>query len=443
MFAVRAAVASVVIWGLHGIALTALHGCVATCAVAQVGFGINSLEYQLDYIAPPEVFTDNFDVANQASNPVIVDNFPTSLMVSNTGLKGFSPLTGTNRHFFFFAVDEGLGAGTQARPFMEQEAWKISFDMTIATTRADIRKSAGFTLEYFFNQAQMTGRRNPQFVAHTNQDGQAQLAPPPGKIAAFSGSFGNNPFSATYDAAPDFANSDTVHLEIEYTPPVRDTEGAVIESANFDFTADVLGDEIATETLSNFASENLTSGPLEGILDGTLLGLRVQIWGNDSGATANGGAGDDYAVLFENIEVIDLNASPLPGDYNGDGFVNIADYTVWRDNLGSAGPAGDGTGDDLLGIPDGDVDTFDYAFWKANFGGAATSLAATQVVPEPGAATGIFLLATAAGYRRYKGWRRRPCGRLGTQAKNSLQQQASFDSLELESRCHFWEKLVN
>ena len=39
--------------------------------------------------------------------------------------------------------------------------------------------------------------------------------------------------------------------------------------------------------------------------------------------------------------------STLPGDYNGDGVVDAADYTVWRDNLGRAGMglAADGNGD--------------------------------------------------------------------------------------------------
>lgn len=55
--------------------------------------------------------------------------------------------------------------------------------------------------------------------------------------------------------------------------------------------------------------------------------------------------------------------STLPGDYNSDGVVDAADYTVWRDNKGN-------TGDDLLGDGNGDhvVDTVDYALWRENFG---------------------------------------------------------------------------
>jgi hypothetical protein len=60
----------------------------------------------------------------------------------------------------------------------------------------------------------------------------------------------------------------------------------------------------------------------------------------------------------------DLRAS-LAGDYNGDGSVNAADYTVWRNAQGSA--------DDLRadGNGDGVVDRADYDLWKSSVGEAA------------------------------------------------------------------------
>lgn len=68
-------------------------------------------------------------------------------------------------------------------------------------------------------------------------------------------------------------------------------------------------------------------------------------------------------------------APPTPGDYNGDGTVDAADYTVWRDTLGSTV---DLSAD---GDSSGTVDTPDYDIWKTNFstGGAVASAA----VPEP------------------------------------------------------------
>lgn len=55
-------------------------------------------------------------------------------------------------------------------------------------------------------------------------------------------------------------------------------------------------------------------------------------------------------------------AVELSGDYNLDGAVDVADYTVWRNSLGSATDfRADGNGD-------GAVDSADHSVWKANFG---------------------------------------------------------------------------
>jgi hypothetical protein len=68
------------------------------------------------------------------------------------------------------------------------------------------------------------------------------------------------------------------------------------------------------------------------------------------------------------------------GDYNDDGTVDAADYTVWRDNLGGAGTT-------LLNRDPanaGEVSQDDYNSWKSNFGnvGGAGSLGVVSV-PEP------------------------------------------------------------
>lgn len=84
-------------------------------------------------------------------------------------------------------------------------------------------------------------------------------------------------------------------------------------------------------------------------------------------------------------------AVPTPGDYNGDGTVNAADFTVWRDNFGStANLAADGNNN-------GVVDQADYAIWKQNYGQTAASGAAT--VPEPMAIL-LVGLGTAMLYGR-------------------------------------------
>lgn len=82
----------------------------------------------------------------------------------------------------------------------------------------------------------------------------------------------------------------------------------------------------------------------------------------------------DYVRVWE-------KQTGLAGDYNGDGKVDAADYTVWRDSQGQTGidlPA-DGSGNGTVGPED-------YEVWKANFEGdpAGVGAATSQNVPEPG-----------------------------------------------------------
>ncbi|MCA9186996.1 MAG: hypothetical protein R3E01_05370 [Pirellulaceae bacterium] len=88
--------------------------------------------------------------------------------------------------------------------------------------------------------------------------------------------------------------------------------------------------------------------------------------------------------------------TPLLGDYNKNGEVDAADYTIWKDNFGST------TSLDADGNANGEVDAADYTVWKDNFGATAGAAASVSSVPEP--ATGVLsllsLLALAALRRR-------------------------------------------
>ncbi|TWT90879.1 hypothetical protein Mal64_12770 [Pseudobythopirellula maris] len=101
----------------------------------------------------------------------------------------------------------------------------------------------------------------------------------------------------------------------------------------------------------------------------------------------------------ETETVIDINAleavadhgeAPvLTGDYNLNGVVDAADFTVWRDSMGATGLglAADGNFDMV-------VDAVDYAIWRSNFGMTVPSPATSMAVPEP-AAAGLLLAAVA------------------------------------------------
>jgi hypothetical protein len=68
----------------------------------------------------------------------------------------------------------------------------------------------------------------------------------------------------------------------------------------------------------------------------------------------------------------------VPGDYNSDGVVDAADYTVWRDALGSSVAAfagADGNGD-------GAVNEADHAVWAEHYGATLDGESATAT-PEP------------------------------------------------------------
>ena len=101
-------------------------------------------------------------------------------------------------------------------------------------------------------------------------------------------------------------------------------------------------------------------------------------------------------------------SSALPGDYNRDGFVNAADYAVWRDTFGARGTdlAADGNGND-------EVDAGDYDVWRAHFGQAAAgSSTSSDAIPEPTAwllmVAGLVLMsAGATGRNRALRWRLR------------------------------------
>jgi hypothetical protein len=111
--------------------------------------------------------------------------------------------------------------------------------------------------------------------------------------------------------------------------------------------------------------------------------------------------GIDLSFFFEDFasfEIDDISTSHgLPGDYNLDGTVNAADYTVWRGRVGQT------TLPNRNPAASGEIGQADYDFWKAHFGetfpaAAATSHWKSATVPEPTALAlfGTLLISTVA-----------------------------------------------
>jgi len=88
----------------------------------------------------------------------------------------------------------------------------------------------------------------------------------------------------------------------------------------------------------------------------------------------------------------------LDGDYNGNGTIDAADYTAWRDALESSATP-------LLNDPTpGVVDESDFLYWRDHFGESLSngsgSGSSSAAVPEP--ATALLLLAAVISLSTFR-----------------------------------------
>lgn len=110
---------------------------------------------------------------------------------------------------------------------------------------------------------------------------------------------------------------------------------------------------------------------------------------------------DPFDQIFEldetnNTTIVKINVvvpepTLLAGDYDLDGTVDAADYTLWRDTLGtkvSQGTAADGDGGGRIGLPD-------YEVWKTHFGNGSGG--GSVAVPEPTSVSFAIIALIAAG----------------------------------------------
>jgi hypothetical protein len=128
--------------------------------------------------------------------------------------------------------------------------------------------------------------------------------------------------------------------------------------------ASLFADDGTTELVGQTLAYNASAFP-----NGFQIGLAQSV------GVPNGAYPVDVA-----IDWVRLTTSGLLGDYNHDGIVDAADYTIWRDTLGSTtNLAADGNGN-------GVIDSGDYDVWKSNYGnhsGSAAGSSANTAVPEP------------------------------------------------------------
>ncbi len=129
----------------------------------------------------------------------------------------------------------------------------------------------------------------------------------------------------------------------------------------------------------NFAQNNqwdAYSGGANGVIDAVDGTVAIDsIWFTGAG---------NAQIYLDNVSHNPLGvlaAAAIPGDFNGDGAVDFADYTMWRNSFGTtviAGTKADGNGN-------GVIDSGDYVLWRKQLAATAggSALLADTPIPEP------------------------------------------------------------
>lgn len=204
-----------------------------------------------------------------------------------------------------------------------------------------------------------------------------------------------------------FADPATGNVKIRNTSPfIVAIDGYTISSAGASLNSNpALWTSLHDSQGNNWAEANLIDSRVSELQSGgttTMTANSTMTF--DLGNLFKTGGAKDLVFQFllagnstPNTGVVVYEAAPplvtVPGDYNRNGTVDAADYTIWRDHLNSNFQL-----DNEGGISPGVVDAADYNFWKSRFGltsGGGSQFGAVAV-PEP-AALSAALLAAAVG----------------------------------------------
>lgn len=159
-----------------------------------------------------------------------------------------------------------------------------------------------------------------------------------------------------------------------------------VDTAQFnesDFTTVTIPLGTGTES-NNVTTFGFTNGG-DNIQNFGLSQLQIQV---DADNTVDG-----LAIEIARFSIVNLFA--IDGDFNADGVVDAADYTVYRDNFGGDEEVLRGAGDGS-----GTVDAGDLTVWRDNFG--AVKGASAAAVPEPTTVAALLLSAVmVVAHRRH------------------------------------------
>jgi len=198
----------------------------------------------------------------------------------------------------------------------------------------------------------------------------------------------------------DGSSNNWLNIDLEGTISNRDGIGAVITVTP---DTSLPNNKIVTEVdgSSNYlAQSQMTAHFGLGALSGTIDLIQIEWPASGIVQQFTDVAPNQLLTIVERV-----------GDYNGDGRVDAADYTVWRNNLGTNVAAG--TGAD--GNRDSTIDGDDYSLWRKTYGmvvfqaGGGSGLK-VATVPEPaaGALLGLAIPLFGARWKSLRCQRRWP-----------------------------------
>ncbi len=165
---------------------------------------------------------------------------------------------------------------------------------------------------------------------------------------------------------------------------------AAIGADELDYSISISGDISTLDPLSGMDDALGGSNLHEFLFDTSSAGMKTaEIMISSSSQSA----ANSLVTIPISFEVI---AAGLSGDFNDDGIVDAADYTLFRDNFGAPDETSiANNGDGMNGI-----DVGDYILWFTNYGNTASSSATS--VPEPASSLliGSMILGFASVSRR-------------------------------------------
>jgi T5SS/PEP-CTERM-associated repeat protein len=206
---------------------------------------------------------------------------------------------------------------------------------------------------------------------------------------------GNSAGRTTIDG--NYAQQAAGAMEIQLGGTTAETQYDVVDISGFA----TLNGQLQLSLINSFVPTALQtftvlfSSGITGAFSNVANGQRIGVPDGSGSFLVNYGAGSAFDAT--QVTLSGFQAVALPGDYNHNGVVDAADYTVWRDTLGHTG-----SGLAADGNINGMIDAGDYSVWKSHFGthaGSGAGGSTSAAVPEP-ATIALAMIAAALLWAR-------------------------------------------